>query len=430
MYQYKMKLTDEQKAILEGKEGEVKAKVMETIVRYGDMFEATELVKVTHGQGHLVTSFGLKLLKPVYRVMDELIGAGLKVEEGFTMDPRPTDFANVSYNLLDKILFKTALYGKQKYYEDQLTKLGLVRQDGFSCACYFDEMGNIPKKGDILSWAESSAVNYANSVLGARCNRNSGMIDIFGSILGYVPKFGLLTDEGRKAKWKVTINTTKKPLPQILGSAIGIKVMEDVPYIVGLDKWLGTELTDDVKSYLKDFGAATASNGAVGLYHAENLTPEAVEMGTSLLEENYQEYVIDDAELERIYKSYPVMWKHPEKEGTLAFIGCPHLSKAQLNEWADKIMDGLAKSGKKKVTCQTVVCTAPPVLEEFVKTEKYKKLVATGVEVTYICPLMYTSNPLTKSRCIMTCSNKLRTYSVARYYKDDELLNIIVGLDK
>ena len=142
MYQYKMKLTDEQKAILEGKEGEVKAKVMETIVRYGDMFEATELVKVTHGQGHLVTSFGLKLLKPVYRVMDELIAAGLKVEEGFTMDPRPNDFANVKYNLLDKILFKTALYGKQKYYEDQLTKLGLVRQDGFSCACYFDEMGN------------------------------------------------------------------------------------------------------------------------------------------------------------------------------------------------------------------------------------------------------------------------------------------------
>jgi predicted aconitase len=149
-----------------------------------------------------------------------------------------------------------------------------------------------------------------------------------------------------------------------------------------------------------------------------------------LLEENYQEYEIDDAELERIYKSYPVMWKHPEKEGTLAFIGCPHLSKAQLNEWADKILEGLAKSGKKKVTCQTVVCTAPPVLEEFMKTEKYKKLIATGVEVTYICPLMYTSNPLTKSRCIMTCSNKLRTYSVARYYKDDELLNIIVGLDK
>lgn len=427
MYEPKMKLTDEQRAILNGSEGEVKAKVMETIVRYGDMFEATELIPVTHGEGHLVTSFGLSLLKPVYRTMDELIDAGLKVEEGFTMDPRPVDFENVKCNLLDKVLFSTALYGKQKYYEEQLTKLGLVGKDAFSCACYFDEMGNIPKKGDILSWAESSAVNYANSVLGARCNRNSGMIDIFGSILGFVPKFGLLTDEGRKAKWKVIVNTSKKPIPQILGSAIGIKVMEDVPYVVGLDKWIDTELNDATTSYLKDFGAATASNGAVGLYHIDKITPEAVEMGESLLVPDYQEYVIDDAELERVYKSYPVMWKEPDKDGNLAFIGCPHLSLLQLNEWADKIINGLKETGKKKVTCQTVLCTAPPVREEFVKTEKYRELVKTGATVTTICPLMYTSNPLSKRKRIMTSSNKLRTYSLARYYKDDELLAYIVG---
>ena len=426
-YQYKMKLTPEQIDILEGKQGAVKAKVMETIVRYGDMFEATELVKVTHGQGHLVTSFGLSLLKPVYRTMDELIGAGLKVEEGFTMDPSPVDFKNVKCNLLDKILFSTVLYGAQGKYEKQLKQLGLIRDDAFSCACYFDEMGNIPKKGDTLSWAESSAVNYANSVLGARCNRNSGMIDIFGSIVGFVPKFGLLTDEGRKAKWKVIVNTTKKPIPQILGSAVGIKVMEDVPYVVGLDKWIGTELTDECKAYLKDFGAATASNGAVGLYHIDKVTPEAKEQGESLLTEGYREYVIDDAELERVYKSYPVMWKDPDKEGTLAFIGCPHLSKVQLEEWADRIISALKSKGRKKVVCQTVLCTAPPVREEFVKTEKYAQLMKTGARVTTICPLMYTSNPLTKKRRIMTCSNKLRTYSIARYYKDDELLDIITG---
>lgn len=426
-YEYKMKLTKEQKDILEGKQGEVKAKVMETIVRYGDMFEATELVKVTHGQGHLVTSFGLSLLKPVYRTMDELIGAGLKVEDGFTMDPRPVDFENVKCNLLDRILFSTVLYGAQGRYEKQLKQLGLVRDDAFSCACYFDEMGNIPKKGDILSWAESSAVNYANSVLGARCNRNSGMIDIFGSIVGFVPKFGLLTDEGRKAKWKVIVKTEKKPIPQILGSAVGIKVMEDVPYVVGLDKWIGTELTDECKAYLKDFGAATASNGAVGLYHIDKVTPEAKESGEALLEPGYREYVIDDAELERVYKSYPVMWKEPDKEGTLAFIGCPHLSRVQLEEWTDRIISALEAKGKRKVACQTVLCTAPPVREAFVKTEKYARLIATGARVTTICPLMYTSNPLTKKRRIMTCSNKLRTYSVARYYKDDELLAIISG---
>lgn len=429
-FEYKMKLTQEQKDILDGKQGEVLAKVMETIVRYGDMFEASELVKVTHGQGHLVTSFGLSLLKPVYRTMDELISAGLKVSDGFTVDPRPVDFKILKSNFLDKLLFSTILYGKQAKYEDQLRTLGLIHDDAFSCACYLDEMGNIPKKGDILSWAESSAVNYANSVLGARCNRNSGMIDIFGSIVGFVPKFGLLTDEGRKAKWKIIINTSKKPIPQILGSAIGIKVMEDVPYVVGLDKWIGSELNDECKAYLKDFGAATASNGAVGLYHIDKLTPEAKELGETLLEPDYKEYIIDDAELERVYKSYPVMWKAPDKQGTIAFIGCPHLTKLQLEDWADKIINSLKESGHKKVACKTILCTAPPVRKAFEKTEKYAELMKTGAKVSSICPLMYTSNPLTKSRRIMTCSNKLRTYSVARYYKDDELLNIITSKKK
>jgi len=425
-----MKLSEEQKAILEGSEGPVKAKVMETIVRYGDLFEASELVKVTHGKGHLVTSFGLSLLKPVYRTMDELIGAGLKVEDGFTMDPRPSDFENTPCSLIDRLLVKTILYGKQKKYEEQLSKLGLVDKDAFSCACYFDEMGNIPSKGDILSWAESSAVNYANSVLGARCNRNSGMIDIFGSIIGYVPKFGLLTDEGRKAKWKVIVNTEKKPIPQILGSAIGIKVMEDVPYVVGLDKWIGTELNDETKAYLKDFGAATASNGAVGLYHVDKITPEAVELGESLLEEGYQEYVIDDAELERVYKSYPNIWRKPDLPGNLAFIGCPHLSYIQLVEWTDRIVAALKEAGKSKVAVDTVLCTAPPVKAKFVKTGKYAELVATGATLTEICPLMYTSNPLTKAKRIMTCSNKLRTYSMARYFKDEDLLAIISGKEE
>src|SRR5574344_1298207 len=294
MYEPKMKLTKEQLDILNGKEGETKAKIMETIVRYGDIFDAPKLVKVTHGEGHLVTSFGLSLLKPVYRVMDVIIKANLKVKDGFTMDPRPLDFENVPYSPIDKLINKKILYGAQDRYEEQLKKVGLINKDAFTCACYFKSVGNIPKKGDILSWAESSAVNYANSVLGARCNRNSGMLDLFGSIIGYVPEFGLLTDEGRKASWKVIIKTTKKPEAQILGSAIGIKVVEAVPYIIGLDKWLGSEMSDDVKSYLKDMGAATASNGAVGLYYVDKLTPEAKLKGQALIKEDAMEYIIDD----------------------------------------------------------------------------------------------------------------------------------------
>lgn len=428
MYQPKMKLTDEELDILSGKKGEIEAKLMETIVMFGDMFEAPRLLKVTYDNGHLVTSFGLGLLKPVYSTMDKLIEGGCKTKGYFTMDPRPLDEeGNVHYSLLDKLINQKILYTKQKDYEEQLKKVGLKDENAFTCACYFDEVGNIPKKGDILSWAESSAVNYANSVLGARCNRNSGMLDLFGSIIGYVPEFGLLTDEGRKASWKVIVKTTKKPEAQILGSAIGMKVVEDVPYIIGLDKWLGSTLDNDTKGYLKDMGAATASNGAVGLYHVDNLTPEAKELGQSLIKEDAKEYIIDDAELERVYKSYPIMWKDKDKKGQVAFIGCPHLSFAQLNSWTDKIVNGLKETGKKSVTVETILTTAPDVKDKFVKTEKYQELVATGASLSCICPLMYTSNPLTKKKRIMTASNKLRTYSMARYYKDQDLLDIIVG---
>lgn len=83
------------------------------------------------------------------------------------------------------------------------------------------------------------------------------------------------------------------------------------PVCQGIDKWLGTTLDEEACTYLKDFGAATASNGAVGLYHIENLTPEAVEQGESIIAEGAQTYVIDDAELERVKANYPVIWKIP-----------------------------------------------------------------------------------------------------------------------
>lgn len=425
--EYKMQLTSAQKDILDGKEGEVKAKVMKTLVLFGDIFGATKLVPVTHKQGHLVTSFGIGLLKPLFRTMDELIAAGLCAEGKFTVDPRPVDYANVKCNLLEKLVFDKFMYSEQTRYEQQLSKVGLRDKNAFTCTCYLPETGNVPKKGDVLSWAESSAVVYANSVLGARCNRNSGMLDLFGSIVGYVPYFGLLTDEGRKATWKVYVRTTRKPEAQVLGSAIGMKVMEDVPYVYGLDRFIGTELNDDAVAYLKDFGAATASNGAVGLYHIDKLTPEAKEQGETLIAPDAKVYVIDDAELERVYKSYPVMWKDASAKAKLCFIGCPHLTYGQLCDWTEKIVSGLAEKGRKKVAVRTVLCAAPAVAAKFRATDGYKKLVATGARLTEICPLMYTNNPLTKGTPIATNSNKLRTYSVSRYYKDADILQIICG---
>ena len=424
-----MQLTKEQQAIYDGREGEVLAKVMETLVRYGELFGAERMVPITGEYNHLVTSFGLKALAPVYDLLDQLIDDMAVSKQKFTVDPRPLD-PNVPSNPIQDLVFKKFMYSRQKEYEEQLKKLGIASDDAFTCTCYMDEVGNIPKKGDVLSWAESSAVVYANSVLGARCNRNSGIIDLMGAVVGFVPEFGLLTDEGRKATWIVEIRTTRKPEAQLLGSAIGMKVMEDVPYVIGLDKWLGNELNDEAKAYLKDFGAATASNGAVGLYHIDGLTPEAAELGRDLIREGAQTYVIDDAELQRVYDNYPVIWKKPDSKPKLCFIGCPHLSRSQLIDWTRKIDRALSKNGRSKVTVPTVLTAAPQVSREFEGTMDAFHLRKNGVVLSYICPLMYMNNPLSTSMPVITSSNKLRTYTSARYYTDDEILDIITGGDR
>ena len=418
-----MKLTPEQQEILNGAHGETMAKVMQTLVRYGELFGADEMVPVTSRYNHLVTSFGLKALGPVYHLMEQLLEAGAVSAQKFSADPRPLD-KNVPSSFLQNFVFNHFMYTRQDYYEQQLQKLGLMDPNAFTCTCYMDEVGNTPGFGEVLSWSESSAVVYANSVLGARCNRNSGIIDLMGSIVGFVPSFGLLKDEGRRASWIVEVRTTKKPEAQLLGSAIGMKVMEDVPFICGLDKWLGT-LDEAAKTYLKDFGAATASNGAVGLYHVENITPEAVKYGRSLVREDAQVYVIDDAELQRVYDSYPVIWKNKDARPKLCFMGCPHMSLEQLISWTERVEQGLAAAGNARVVIPTVFTAAPAVLEKFRSTPYAARLEKTGVITSYICPLMYMNNPLSTKMPVITSSNKLRTYTSARYYTDDEILEQI-----
>ena len=163
----------------------------------------------------------------------------------------------------------------------------------------------------------------------------------------------------------------------------------------------------------------------MGLYHIADLTPEAKELGESLIAENAQVYVIDDAELERVKNEYPVIWKNPAAKPKLCFVGCPHMSLQQLKDWTVAVEQGLKESGHKKVLIPTVFTTAPAVKKEFEQTEYAARLNATGVILSYICPLMYMNNPLCKSMPVMTSSNKLRTYTTARYYTEAEILEKI-----
>lgn len=424
MGSYKMELTKDELDILAGKQGETLQKVMKTVVMYGEAFGAKRLVPVKPNI-HMVVSFGIPLAAPVFKMMDELINAGIKMAP-FTVDPRPLDYKNVKCSPAEKLVFHL-MYSKQKDYEEQLKKIGLKDKNAFSCTCYLPEVGNTPGKGDVISWSESSAVVYANSVLGAKTNRNSGVIELLSGVVGKTPEFGFLTDEGRKGKWLVEVRTKKLPNAQILGSAIGMKVIEEVPYIIGLDKLFSDMKKEQISDYLKDMGAATASNGAVGLYHVDGVTPEAAELGKKLLAEGYKNYVIDEKELKRVYDSYPMIWKDVNASPKMCFIGCPHLSINQLHEWTDKISNKLKSENRKKVKIRTILCAAPDVIEKFKKdTEAYNKLMATGAKLTYICPLMYMNNPLCSKKPVITNSNKLRTYTTSRFYTDDEIIQKIV----
>ena len=129
-----MQLTKEQQAILNGEKGETLAKVMKTLIRYGEVFGADKMVPVTGEHNHLVTSFGLKALGPVYDLMNQLIEAGDVSKQTFSVDPRPLD-KNVPANFLQNFIFHNFMYSRQDFYEDQLNKLGLMEKDAFTCTC-------------------------------------------------------------------------------------------------------------------------------------------------------------------------------------------------------------------------------------------------------------------------------------------------------
>ena len=166
-----MILTQEQQAILDGAKGETLAKVMKTLVMYGDAFEAEKLVPITSKYNHLVTSFGLKVMSPVYDLMQQLLDAGVASDQKFSVDPRPID-KNVPANILQNFVFNKFMYTKQDFYEKQLKELGLMDENAFTCTCYMDEVGNKPQKGEILSWATLLPQRYQYAPWQCRFDRS------------------------------------------------------------------------------------------------------------------------------------------------------------------------------------------------------------------------------------------------------------------
>ena len=421
-----MKLTTEEQSVFDGSRGAVMQKVMKTIVGYGEALEAEKLVDIT-GNGHFVIANAIPGISPSIEMLDALIEAGLKTTHPFTLDPAaPLDYENwwltpVQVETLER------MYVDQERYDRRMLALGLRDMQTFTCTPYQPEVGSIPKKGDVLAWSESACVVFANSVLGARCNRNGAIIDLLCNIAGKVPLSGLLTEEGRRATWQIHVATEQLPLPQVLGAAVGRMVLADVPYITGLDRFLGPGISERTRDYLHELGAAAAAAGAVGLFHVESITPEAIDFKTNLLASGYQKSAVDDTALAELTASYPVLWQDPDAGPSKCFLGCPHLSLRQLRWWANEIRTGLARHDGQRVKVHTTVCAAPQVLKRFQDDrDDWATLTRAGVRFSSACPMQAFDNDLSKDDAIITNSNKLRTYTHARFFPDNEIVDIIV----
>ena len=121
------------------------------------------------------------------------------------------------------------------------------------------------------------------------------------------------------------------------------------------------------------------------------------------------------------------MWKNPDAAPALCFVGCPHLTLTQMEDWCGRIEKKLRANGMSRISVPTVFTASPAVIREAEKGTVAARLRSYGVIISYICPLMYMNNPLCKKKPVITCSNKLRTYTSARFYTEGEILDIITG---
>jgi len=423
-----MKLTAEEQAILDGKKGPEMAKLMKILVVFGNTFGAKKLVDLG-GAPHSNLYPGAPYLGSMIKMLDECAKAGLKSYAPYTVNPRPYDAFNIQNNPAEmQIVYEG--YPLQKDLDWVHVRLGAPELNKRSCACYVKEVGNAPKPGTYVAWAESSAVNYGNSALGIRTNRNGAGIDLICAMTGKAPLFGLMTDEGRMAKWLIDVKTSKTPDWGVLGTAIGRKVVEDVPFVTGIDKYFkGGEITEDNLHLLKSMGSGTAASGAVGLYHVENLTPDAKDKGRKLLAKGYQTYVYDDAEEQKVIKTFENLWPEKDKGPTAAFIGCPHNTLYETLKWGKLVTEALEKAGKEKTAIPVYMFCANVVRIAFVEQhgELAGKMLKAGMVQTPMCGVTWAGTKGFSDRVRgVTNSAKARNYSTIRYFPDQTLVDIIV----
>jgi predicted aconitase len=321
-----MELTEEERALLDGREGRAAKKAMEILVALGEIYKARRLVEVGSVQIAGVS-------------YDNLGDAGLAFLEEMAHDGRarvPATLNPAGMDLVDwrELGISEAFAEKQKQVVETFARMGVVT----SCTCTPYFVGNEPGPGETIAWSESSAVCYANSVLGARTNREGGPSALAAALTGKTAAYGFHLDENRQPEVSVEVHASLEDITDYgaLGKVVGERLGSRVPSIRGL----GQATTDQLKSLC----ASIATYGGTALFHAAGLSPEKVK-------EPRERMTVSGEEITQAKQDMA-----DDEEVDFVAIGCPHCSLEELRHVA-VLLQG------KRVSKETWIAVARQVKE-------------------------------------------------------------------
>ncbi|MFZ5515169.1 MAG: aconitase X [Candidatus Zhuqueibacterota bacterium] len=316
-----MKLTETEYALLDGRHGRGVKRAMEILVALGRIYGAEDMTPIQSAQ---ISGISYKNIgEPGLEFLRDWADMGVYAHVPAFMNP-----AGIDRMLWQQLGFPAEFAARQMEIIHQLKRVGI--RATLTCTPYHIGLG--PKTGEHIAWSESSAVSYANSVLGARTNREGGPSALASAFCGRTPRFGLHLHKNRLATARVQIHCPVKTSADfgLLGYIIGKKIGGGIPFFQGLP--LPADDSEQT-TCLKSLGAAMAASGAVALFHIENETPEARSYGERIIRETAQDISIHSLDEARNALS------REGNELDLVTLGCPHASLDEIASIARRVAE-------------------------------------------------------------------------------------------
>jgi predicted aconitase len=352
-----MELSKEHQMMLDGESGEAARQSMDILSAMGKIYGAERMIPITSAQ---VSGVSYKTIGDAgLEYLQDLVAKGAKTKVPTFLNPAGMDIAQWKEMKVPEDFAR-----KQIEILDAYSKMGIMKT--CTCAPYF--IGIRPRQGEHVAWAESSAVAFCNSVLGARTNREGGPSALAAAICGATPAYGLHLDENRIADVIVDIGCELESTADFgaLGSAVGKLAKRRYPAFKGIKS--ATE------EQLKVLGASMAASGSVPLFFVENITPE-FNVSDSAERIAFTESELNDSK-EKLDSG-----EKPE----LVTIGCPHASLEEIRQVALLV-------GEKRPTCEFWVCTSRKLKDEADRLGYSETIAGAGGRIVadtcmVVCPL-------------------------------------------